>query len=161
MVTRDKIALAGEYFNKAYSLHLKGKIDEAIKNYLLSIENYPTAKAHTFLGWAYSLRGRFEDAIKECETAIELDPDFGNPYNDIGSYLISLGRLDEAIGWLEKAIEAEDYEMKHYPYFNLGRIYEKKGYWDTAMKYYEDALSINPDFELAKNAILRLTALMN
>lgn len=161
MASINKKAIAGEYFNRAYQLHLKGKIDEAIENYLLSIENYPTAKAHTFLGWAYSLRRRFEDAIKECEIAIELDPDFGNPYNDIGSYLINLGRFDEAIGWLENAIQAEDYDMKHYPYYNLGRIYEKKGYWDTAMKYYQDALSINPDYDIAKTALLRLTALMN
>ena len=32
-----------------------------------------------------------------------MDPDFGNPYNDIGAYLIEMGRLDEAIPWLEKA----------------------------------------------------------
>ena len=30
-------------------------------------------------------------------------PTFGNPYNDIGAYLIAKGELDEAIEWLEKA----------------------------------------------------------
>ena len=161
MEAKNKISLASDYFNKAYDLHLKGKIEDAIKNYSLSIEYYPTAKAHTYLGWAYSLYGKYEDAIEECETAVELDPDFGNPYNDIGSYLINLSRFDEAIIWLEKAIEAVNYEPRHYPYFNLGRIYEKKGDWFTAMKYYEDALNINPDYELSKSAILRLTAIMN
>lgn len=161
MVIKDKIALAAEYFNKGYKLHLQGKIDDAIAAYNNSIENYPTAKAHTYLGWAYSLYGNFKDAIKECETAIELDPDFGNPYNDIGSYLISLNKLDEAIGWLEKAIEADDYEPRHYPYFNLGRIYEKKGDWKTAISYYENAVEINPDYHMAKSAVIRLTALMN
>src|SRR3990172_7670327 len=137
MVAKDKILLASEDFNKAYKLHLKGKIDDAIMNYKLSIEYYSTAKAHTFLGWAYSLHSKFEEAIKECQIAIELDPDYSNPYNDIGSYLISLRRYDEAIIWLEKAIGAVDYESKHFPYYNLGRIYERKGNWDTAMKYYE------------------------
>ncbi len=161
MSARDKISLASEFFNKGYELHLKGKIDEAIEAYKASIGYYPTAKAHTFLGWAYSLRGKYEEAIEECQIAIDLDPSFGNPYNDIGSYLINLGRLDEAIGWLQKAIEAEDYEPRHYPYFNLGRIYERKGDWFTARSYYEDALKINPDFEPAKNALIRLTAMMN
>jgi tetratricopeptide (TPR) repeat protein len=161
MVAKDKISLASEYFNKAYDLHLRGKIDDAINNYKLSIQNYPTAKAHTYLGWAYSLRANYEDAIEECKTAIELDPDFGNPYNDIGSYLISLGKLDEAIIWLEKAIDAEDYDPRHFPYFNLGRIYERKGDWFTAMKYYEDALDVHPDYEIAKSAVLRLTAMLN
>ena len=51
----------------------------------------PTAEAHTFLGWAYSFLGDYESAITECRNAIELDPDFGNPYNDIGAYLIQQG----------------------------------------------------------------------
>ncbi len=161
MVTRDKISIAAEYFNKAYDLHLRGRIDDAITNYKLSIECYPTAKAHTYLGWAYSLHANYEEAIEECKVAIELDPDFGNPYNDIGSYLISLGKLDEAIIWLERAIDAGDYEPRHFPYFNLGRIYERKGDWFTAMKYYQDALDVNPDYEIAKSAVLRLTAMLN
>jgi len=161
MEAKNKISLASEYFKKAYDLHLNGEIDDAIKNYKLSIEYYPTAKAHTYLGWAYSLQSKYEKAIKECEIAVELDPDFGNPYNDIGSYLIKLERFDEAISWLEKAIDAADYEPRYYPYYNLGRIYEKKGDWFTAMKYYEDALNINPDYEVSKSALLRLTAMMN
>jgi len=161
MEAKNKISLASEYFKKAYDLHLNGEIDNAIKNYKLSIEYYPTAKAHTYLGWAYSLQSKYENAIDECEMAVELDPDFGNPYNDIGSYLIKLNKFDEAISWLEKAIDAADYEPRHYPYYNLGRIYEKKGDWFTAMKYYEDALNINPDYEVSKSALLRLTAMMN
>lgn len=161
MINKEKIELASEYFNRAYKLHMSGNIKAAIEAYRKSIDYYPTPKAHTFLGWAFSLQGQFEQAIEECKMAIELDPDFGNPYNDIGSYLINLGRYDESIYWLERAIEAADYEPRHFPYFNLGRVYEKKGDWFTAMKYYTDSLQINPEYELAKNAFLRLTALMN
>ncbi len=161
MVDKEKIYLASEYFNKAYKLHLSGNIKEAIEAYKKSIDYYPTPKAHTYLGWAFSLNGRFEEAIEECKIAIELDPDFGNPYNDIGSYLISLNKYDEAIYWLEKAINAPDYEARHFPFYNLGRVYEKKGDWFTALSYYSESLNINPQYELAKNAFLRLTALMN
>jgi len=31
-------------------------------------------------------QGRVEEAIAECKLAIELDPDFGNPYQRIGAY---------------------------------------------------------------------------
>ena len=54
---------------------------------------YPTAEAYTFLGWTYHFQGRIEDAIAECKRAIEVDPEFGNPYNDIGAYLIELEPL--------------------------------------------------------------------
>ena len=64
-----------------------------------------------------------DDAIVECKRAIELDPDFGSPYNDIGAYLIALGRNDEPIPWLEQVIVAPRCELRHDPYFNLGRAY--------------------------------------
>jgi len=161
MIDKDKIHLAVEYFNKAYQLHMSGNIMEAITAYKKSIDYCPTAKSHTFLGWAYSLNSRFDEAIEECKIAIELDPDFGNPYNDIGCYLINLQQLDEAVYWLEKAINAIDYEPRYFPYYNLGRIYERKGDWFTALNYYSEALKINPDYELAKSALVKLTAMMN
>lgn len=161
MINKEKIELASEYFNKAYQLHISGNIKEAIEAYKKSINYYPTPKAHTFLGWAFSLNGKFEEAIDECKIAIDLDPDYGNPYNDIGSYLINLEQFDEAIYWLEKAIGALDYEPRYYPYYNLGRIYEKKGDWYSALHNYAEALKLNPNYELARNAFVRLTAMMN
>jgi len=161
MIEKDKIELAAEYFNKAYKLHLDRNIKEAIEAYKKSIDYYPTSKAHTFLGWAFSLNGRFEEAIEECKIAIDLDPDYGNPYNDIGSYLINLEKYDEAIYWLEKAIDAPFYQSKHYPFYNLAKIYERRGDWFIALNYYSEALKLNPDYQLAKNGFIRLTALMN
>ena len=161
MINKDKIELASEYFKKAYQLHTNGNIQEAIKAYKKSIDYYPTPKAHTFLGWAFSLNGKFEEAIVECKIAIDLDPDYGNPYNDIGYYLINLEQYDEAIYWFEKAIKAPDYEPRYYPYYNFGRIYEKKGDWFSALYNYTEALKQNPEYELARSAFVRLTAMMN
>ena len=94
---------------KAYRDHMRGKLREAIRIYKRSIILFPTAEAHTFLGWAYSFQKRYEDAISECEAAIALDPEFGNPYNDIGSYLIALEQPERAIPWLERATQAARY----------------------------------------------------
>ena len=98
---------AERLFHDAYEKHMQGRVDEAIKLYQQSLEKCPTAEAHTFLGWAYSFSGRFEDAIEECKKAIEIDPEFGNPYNDIGCYLMSLKRSSESIPWFKKAKTAE------------------------------------------------------
>lgn len=93
MIDREKAFLASEYFDKAYRLHINGKISEAIKAYRKSLSYYPTAKTHTHLGWALSLEKRYEEAIEECKIAIELEPDYGNPYNDIGTYLIAFKQI--------------------------------------------------------------------
>ena len=46
--------------------------------------------------------GRLAEATHECLRAIEIDAEFGNPYNDIGVYLMQQDKLDESIWWLEK-----------------------------------------------------------
>ena len=149
------------YLQEAYDKQMQGEIEPAIMLYRKSLEMCPTAEAYTFLGWAYSLQGRYEDAIAECHRAIEVDPEFGNPYNDIGAYLIEKGKFDEAMPWLEKAIHAKRYESYCFPYYNLGRIWEQKGNWFRAAECYQKALSDNPDYELAKKAMVRLQGMMN
>ena len=88
---------AYEHWQEGYLLHSLGAYEEAVEAYRKSIELRPTAEGHTFLGWSLSMLGRLDEAIVECKRAIAFDPDYGNPYNDIGVYLIELGRPDEAI----------------------------------------------------------------
>ena len=149
------------YFHKGYEAQMRGDLDEAIAHYMRSIELCPTAEAHTFLGWAYSSQGRQEDAIQECRIAIQIDPDFGNPYNDIGAYLIELGRLDEAIPWLKQAMLAKRYEPRHYPHMNLGRVYAKQGKLDEAIAELKQALEIEPDSQPARRELHRILGMLN
>ena len=103
------------------------------------------------MGWAYSYKGRLDDAIAHCEIAIRLDPEFGNPYNDIGVYLMQQQKLDDAIPWLERAKNAKRYEPRHFPYINLGRVYLTKGMLQKAIEEFNGSLSIHPeDSELAQ-----------
>lgn len=124
-------------------------LKRAIEFYSDSIEVFPTAEAYTFRGWAYQSFGRVDDAIEECKHAIAVDPAFGNPYNDIGAYLISKGDLDEAVEWLEKAKHAPRYEPRHYPYQNLARLYRLKGMMFKAIAELEEAQNHASDEESA------------
>ena len=127
------------------------ELGEAIRLYKESIALCPTADAHTYLGWAYSFQGRIDEAIAQCEIAIQLDPEFGNPYNDIGVYLMQQQKLDEAVPWLEKAKQAKRYEPRHFPYLNLGRVYAAKGMLQKALEEFRGALKLNPgDADLAQ-----------
>ena len=102
-VLKDRFERASDLWRQGYEAQAQGNVGTAMRFYQESLATYPTAEAHTFLGWAYSFLGRYEQAIEECKNAIAIDPDFGNPYNDIGSYLTQLGKADEAIPWLEQA----------------------------------------------------------
>ncbi len=134
-----------ELIEKAMKHQMAQEFDDAIRLYKESIALYPTADAHTYLGWAYSFVGRLNEAIAQCEIAIQLDPEFGNPYNDIGVYLMQQQRFDDAIPWLEQAKSATRYEPRHFPFINLGRIYLTKGMIQKALEEFGGALKINPD----------------
>jgi Tfp pilus assembly protein PilF len=150
-----------ELWNEGVQCHMHGDFDGAIARYTKSIELYPTAEAYTFRGWAYNSLGRVDDAIGECKKAIEVDPGFGNPYNDIGAYLIAKGELDEAVPWLEQAKQAPRYEPRHFPYMNLGRLYAAKGMLQQAIREFERALEIQPGEPTCTAFLAQLRATLN
>jgi Tfp pilus assembly protein PilF len=157
----DRVTKAQELFQQAYELQMARLYEEAISLYKQSIEVYPTAEAHTFLGWTYSFQERLDEAIEECHRAIEVDPHFGNPYNDIGVYLMQKRRFEEALPWLAKAKQAPRYEPRHYPYLNTGRIYWAQGEWLKALKEFEQAVEIMPNDPGARQALAELRGRLN
>ena len=160
MTESGAIEEARAHFQRAYEAQMAGRLDEAVDLYRRSIALHPTAEAHTFLGWTYSFQGRHEDAIAECHTAIAVDPDFGNPYNDIGAYLIELDRHAEAVPWLERAKRAPRYEPRHFPYFNLARVYVKDNRPHDAIRELRGALRVEPRYEIARRELVRLELLV-
>jgi Tfp pilus assembly protein PilF len=161
MTAGDRREKAGDLFRQAFEAQMRGDLDTAADLYKQSIGLHPTAEAHTFLGWTYSFTGAYDDAIAECRKAILVDPDFGNPYNDIGAYLIEQGRLDDAIPWLERATRAPRYEAPQYPHFNLGRIFAAKEMYNRALEEFRNALELAPDYEAAQKAIASLQRKLN
>jgi tetratricopeptide (TPR) repeat protein len=161
MCENDSRRVAAEFFQAAYELQMAGKYQEAVEFYSRSIEAFPTAEAYTFRGWTYSFLGDYDRAIAECLEAIKIDPEFGNPYNDIGAYLIEQGKWDDAVSWFQKAMIAPRYEARPYPYFNLGRVYEHKRNWQKAKQCYAMAYSLDARYRAALVGLRRLQASFN
>jgi len=157
----ERLEEASILFHEAYRKQMNQELEEAAELYKKSIACYPTAEAHTFLGWTYSFMGRLDDAIQECHKAIETDPSFGNPYNDIGAYLMQKGQVDEAIPWFQRALEASRYESYCFPHMNLGRAYEAKRQWAAAVREFELALRERPDYTPARQGLNRVRAMFN
>lgn len=152
---------AVEVFERAYEVQITGDYEIAIGLYKKSIEIFPTAEAHTFLGWVYSFGGDYDLAITECLAAIAVDAEFGNPYNDIGSYLIAKGNFYDCIRWFKLAIEAPRYEARAFPHFNLGTVYEKRGKFLEAARQYGLALAEQPNYAQAYKALRKIQEKLN
>jgi tetratricopeptide (TPR) repeat protein len=150
-----------ELWREAYAHQMRGDLERAIATYRRSIEVCPTAEAHTFLGWTLSFQGRLDEAIEHCHKAIAIDPAFGNPYNDIGVYLMQQNKLDEAVPWLERAKAAARYEPRQFPFMNLGRIRLKQGRWSDALREFEGAVRVAPKDVEAHKVLHELRGRLN
>lgn len=160
-MNQETLTRAWEVLQDAYQAQMEGDFEQAAELYRSSLELYPTAEAHTFLGWTYHFQGRLDEAIAECKRAIEIDPEFGNPYNDIGAYLIEQGRFEDALPWLDRAVEALRYEPRHFPHYNLGRAYLGLEMYVRAESCFQEALQVEPRYALARRALESLRRKVN
>ena len=156
----ERARQAAELLQSAYRLQSMGLVHEAVAMFQRSIETSPTAEAHTYLGRAYQIQGRLEEAIEECKTAIGIDPDFGNSHNDLGAYLVDQGEFAAAIPRLERALGCERYATPHFAWFNLGRAYLGLGELILARACQREALKLAPDYTLAREAIRGVQSLI-
>jgi Tfp pilus assembly protein PilF len=93
--------------------------------------------------------------------AIRVDPEFGNPYNDIGVYVMEKGQRDAAIPWFEQAKRTRRYEPRHFPYINLGHIYVSKGMLRRAQEEFAHALRLHPNDKIAEDALRGIQGKLN
>ena len=102
-------------------------------------------KSMTDLARQYEYVGKREEAIELYKRAIELDPAFPIPYNNLGYLYHNMGRDDDAIPLYEKAIESDP----RYPdaLNNLAVVYHTRGKYDEAIALYKRAIEANPNFE--------------
>jgi tetratricopeptide (TPR) repeat protein len=153
---KDRKRESQDLFQQAYNTQMKGDLNGAIALYTRSIDAYPTAEGYTFRGWTYHFQKMFTPAIIDDKKAIALDPDFGNPYNDIGVYLVDLGRFDEAIPWLQKAMQSKRYSERQFPWFNMAQIYFARQDYAKARELLLKSLEIKPDYDAAKKLLARI-----
>lgn len=91
---------------------------------------------------------KFDLMESELRRAIAFKPDFAAAYNALGySFADRNIKVDEAVSLIQKALELSPND--HYMLDSLGWAYYRKGDLDQAIKYLQQAYSINPDPEIA------------
>jgi TolB-like protein/tRNA A-37 threonylcarbamoyl transferase component Bud32/Tfp pilus assembly protein PilF len=108
------------------------------------------ARAHLALGSAYQDKGDFlgvgelvKKALVTCGRAVELRPKSAQAWRGLGSTYLSLGRVDEALGAVEKAasLAPDDAEIRG----TMARVlFVGKGLFREAAEEHEKALAANP-----------------
>jgi tetratricopeptide (TPR) repeat protein len=95
-----------------------------------------------------------DEAIKDIDAGIALDPILGDGYVDRGAALMSLGRNDEALKDLDKGIALGSHRP-YVAYYDRGVVYEHNGDIGAAYHDYKKALELEPNFALAAGELKR------
>jgi ATP/maltotriose-dependent transcriptional regulator MalT/DNA-binding SARP family transcriptional activator len=144
------VSLAEALVTKGMCLRMKGAYHEATEvlskaRSLLLKHDGPTSvltEARKELGITHGMCGEFTRALKELKGVLDIYQDQGDAYNiahvsdQLGNALISLGRLSEAVGHLERArvrwLKLGNDEMLVQTLNNLGMLFYYLGELDRA-----------------------------
>ena len=129
------------------SLLHDGDVQQAMKEYLQSIDFEDTPEAHDGLGLIYGWSlGRPKDAEREFKRALEMRPDFSEAMTNLGALYMSRSRFGEAIPLLDKAARDPLYRARVLAQSNLGWALYKSGQTDKGVSEIRGALEVAPKY---------------
>jgi adenylate cyclase len=103
-------------------------------------------QAHVALGLARANAGQYEQAAAASERVIELNPSAAVGYWCLGRSLSYLGRPDEGVGLIEKAIRLSPHDpVMHEFLFDLGVAHFLAERYEQAIVWERESLRARPD----------------
>jgi tetratricopeptide (TPR) repeat protein len=127
-----------------------GELGLAIKYLMAAEDKRPNdPNIHYYLGVAYDQRGLPDKAVEHYQRAIELKPDYSEAYNSLGAHYAENNNLQKAEEAFKKAAANPAYATPFYAFYNLGKVYEKRGLQQEALKQYQQAIRLQPNYGMA------------
>jgi serine/threonine protein kinase/tetratricopeptide (TPR) repeat protein len=130
----------------------RDSIERAISAFEEAIrQDQEYAMAWAALGGAYSLKGSFlsiQDLVRKAvemeRRAVAIDPELADAHMWLGTALLTLGQVDDAIVSIEQAIRLEPENGQAYQ--AIGRAYwAGKGNFAAAIPAFRKAIELNPE----------------
>ena len=100
--------------------------------------------AHSLLGWLFLYKGQYEDAKKEGERAIQLNPNGAQVHAHLALTLSFVGEMKEAIRLLNRAFRLNPVPPTYYYHF-LGMAYRNDGQYEKAIAICKEAVRLDPE----------------
>jgi len=147
----------------------QGQLNEAIRWFETALEHAPhLAQAHFNLGNILSAQGNYAQAIEAFQQALSHQPDYLKAHNNLGIAYQRLGQLSQALNQYQKLLQVANEEPSQpvaepinpsqinpsviHALNNMGSVYHALGQFETAISYYQRALTYQPnDVELYNN----------
>ena len=124
-----------------------------------SVASQADAQTSNRLGEAAYHAGKYDEAIRLYQAAIESDGNYGQAYSNLGLVFQKAGRVSEALWANRKAIAlangASAAVVRASSHYNNGKIYETASQWQDALREFRAAKSENAN-PVYDQAILRM-----
>jgi len=130
--------------SEAVELHLAGKFEEAEKKYSKILEEDPSNPvAHNNLGFLYTQRKMFGEAICEYDKAISIREDYPTAYKNQGITYMLMNSLDKAENSFLKAASQDENDESIYE--NIAKLYYLKGDWYKSEACWKKSYELSGD----------------
>jgi TolB-like protein/Tfp pilus assembly protein PilF len=128
----------------------EGDVEQADAASLRALELDPElAEAHAARAWALSLGERYDEAEREFQAAIALDPQLFEAKYFYARTCFQQGKLEDAARFFEEACRVrEDYQARFFAAQSLAALQrnaEAEAAYRRALEVAEDHLALNPD----------------
>ncbi|MFT5724752.1 MAG: tetratricopeptide (TPR) repeat protein [Bacteroidia bacterium] len=111
-------------------------------------------EAYYAIGLIYQKMGQFDSAIINYQKTIDINAQHYFAYYNTGYIMLDGNNYDRAIEHFRIAVKfAPEFAKGHYM---LGLSHESKGLLDMAASHYNKCLQVDPNFDLAKQALIRI-----
>jgi tetratricopeptide (TPR) repeat protein len=91
------------------------------------------------LGMVYDMMGKLNDAEKYYKEAIDIDSDFSDAYNSLGTVYMKQKKWKEALKTFQKTLQNKMYATPNITYVNIGDVYLNLEDYPKAIESYRDA----------------------
>lgn len=140
-----------------YAYYLKGNNEDAVKQLLIAIDlDNENVSAYFNLGLVYNSEKRYDDALKQSKKAVDLAPkDYrgqllqGMVYRNLKMYDDALTSLEEANTLMPANTDI---------IFEMGKVAEAQGNTKDAEELYKKALSYDPLYKPASEALTTIAS---
>ncbi len=106
--------------------------------------DYPQEAVKAFKeGTKREHEGKLQQAIARFKKAVEIDPDFYQARNNLGSSYLALGRLEEAEAEFLRVTQAQRADAA--AYLNLGNVYLMMNRAEDSYRFLQEGLKRQPD----------------
>jgi len=152
-----KFTEAREAFEKVIEIQGDGREARIARARIESLREIETLTAHLDKGIKLMGQEKWDEARREAEAVIAIDPKNYIAYYYMGIILDRSGIPDEARKAFEKVIEINPRFLR--AYLSLGDLLFKEGEYDEAKKAYDQVVTLGKDAPEAEMAATRLRAL--